>query len=132
MQSNYVSQQHYPIVWSDHAIVSLCIKPTPDEIRGQGYWKFNTALLLETQYKEYMTEKLQEWIALLPEYSNIQLWWENTKLGIKEATIAYATVRARKYHRRISLTIKEIQRHTLTYSPDLEKLTEARERDYSI
>ncbi len=127
IRNKYVSQQHFAVTWSDHAIVSLTFNPIPNEIRGQGYWKFNNSLLLEQEYKVMMREKLQSWIELIPAYPNIQKWWEDTKVYIKEASIAYSTTRNRKFLLRLNLTNKVINFESRSASPDIQRLTDARE-----
>ena len=127
IETSYISQQHFPVIWSDHAIVSLSIDPAPNEFRGQGYWKFNTSLLLDKEYKEMMEKQLQHWIDLTPAYPNIQKWWEEVKLFIKEATISYSTTRNRKFRHRMNLTLQKINQQTMNDDPDLQSLTDARE-----
>ena len=47
-------------VWSDHKIVSTIVMLGKQEKRGQNYWKLNTEILQDKQYRTEMTAFINE------------------------------------------------------------------------
>jgi len=72
-----------PSIAPDHSTILLvlsCPEPTP---RGPGFWKFNNALLQNTEYKEMVRERYP---LLREKHNNIsdkQLFWEVMKMEIE-------------------------------------------------
>ena len=73
-------------VWSDHKILSAIIMIGEKEVRGQNYWKLNTDILNDEQYRTEMTDYINEQKTFKSQYENVIEWWEMTKTYIKMYT----------------------------------------------
>ena len=76
-------------IWSDHKILSTVILLGEGEKRGKNYWKLNTDILLDEQYKTEMTAFIHLQKTYKQDYDNIIEWWEMTKVYIKMYTKKY-------------------------------------------
>ena len=76
-------------VWSDHKILSTVIMLGKEDKRGQNYWKLNTEILHDEQYKTEMTAFINKQKTCKQDYENIIEWWDMTKVYIKMYTKKY-------------------------------------------
>ena len=89
-------------VWSDHKILSTIIMIGEREVRGQNYWKLNTDILNDEQYRIEMTDYINEQKMFKPQYENVIEWWEMTKTYIKMYTKKYCQQINQKRHKEIA------------------------------
>ena len=79
---------------TDHRALVLVLQINDNE-RGPGYWKFNSSLLLENEFVEYMSEELIKEIRSVKNKSETE-GWEIIKKRVKTVTNRYARNRARE------------------------------------
>ena len=101
---NYLSEIHNieikPLVpsISDHAMVLMTVS-TQSNARGPGYWKCNSKVLEE---KGFLSDFNQFWTSLIAQEQNFsKLWWDETKLKIKEFLIKKSKIRSRDNYFRL-------------------------------
>jgi len=51
-----------PSIKSDHSAISLELEEIKENSGGPGYWKLNTALLANEEYKNMINDKLPSWL----------------------------------------------------------------------
>ena len=100
--SHYIRNEFLPTVWSDHLYITLHLPVTPSHPRGSNYWKLNTDVLPEPAYQQEITQLLNARKTQLHLYPTIIEWFEDTKLHIKEVSIAYCEGRRRHQRDAIS------------------------------
>ena len=57
LQDNIVLSDIIPSIYSDHSAILLGVKIMYDKNRGKGYWKFNAALLKDSNYVKELNKK---------------------------------------------------------------------------
>ena len=92
---------------SDHSLVCMKLETSiPD--RGPGYWKLNTDLLLDLEYKNRIQEKIKE-IVSLNESANANTKWELIKGTVRSESISYSAQKS-KERKNVELQLqKEIE-----------------------
>ena len=96
-------------IWSDHKIVSTMVIPGKQEKRGQNYWKLNTEILQDIQYRIEMTTFINNQKTLKLQYENVIEWWEMTKTYIKMYTKKYCQNINQKRQKEISRVKRDIE-----------------------
>lgn len=88
---------HVTFPQSDHkAVVSqLIVGGDKSKGAGKSYWKLNTAVLEESEYRLGIREVIEGAVSLKPLYDEIGEWWDSMKERVKRATIVYCQKRAR-------------------------------------
>ena len=85
-----------PCSLSDHDGISLDIDLPSETKRGPGYWKFNSELLKDENYKNLIKEFWNTWKTKKDHYSSLRTWWELGKIKIKDKTIRFSIQRKRE------------------------------------
>ena len=75
--------------YTDHNAVHLTLR-TQETAHGKGVWKMNTSNLLNTQYKEKLSQLWTHWQSKKPLYNDIRTWWDVGKRHIKSMTIDFS------------------------------------------
>ena len=82
---------------SDHSAISLHVKNSEHNLKGPGFWRFNTSLLKDVNYIEELTELIN---SVRDEYANEMqdkiIFWEWLKFNIRSFSIQYSKKRAKK------------------------------------
>ena len=81
---NDASIHHFP--FSDHDAVALNINLNKS-LNGPGIWKMNAQTIQTHVFRESLEKLWPTWTDKINEYENILLWWEITKINIKQLTI---------------------------------------------
>ena len=55
---------------------------------GQGFWKNNVSLYEDPSCYEYIASQWNKWVNLRPIYSNVVIWWLETKQRLRELLIS--------------------------------------------
>jgi exodeoxyribonuclease-3 len=84
-----------PSIYSDHNIISLEIKCKPNNVRGRGFWKFNTSLLRDKEYVDKINNIIDETIENHKEIKNYGLLWDTVKMRIRGASISYSSYKSK-------------------------------------
>ena len=96
-------------IWSDHKIVSAMVILGKQEKRGQNYWKLNTEILQDIQYRTEMTTFINNQKTLKLQYENVIEWCEMTKTYIKMYTKKYCQNINQKRQKEISRVKRDIE-----------------------
>ena len=84
-----------PSIRTDHSLITLKFaKKESNEFRGRGLWKFNSNLLSDIVYVEYMRGIINMLKAKFRNISDDSLKWELVKFKIRSATISYSKTQA--------------------------------------
>ena len=86
-----VSNSHAPR--TDHRIITLKLS-TNEVKRGKGIWKLNTSLLFDNEYKDKIRNFWAWWKNEKHKYTDIGMWWDMGKVGIKDLSRDYSTVKS--------------------------------------
>ena len=78
-----------------------------EDKRGQNYWKLNTEILHDEQYKTEMTAFINKQKTCKHDYENIIEWWDMTKVYIK----MYAKKHSQQINQRRQKEIAKIKRN---------------------
>ena len=69
----------------------------PDTIPlGPSYWKLNTSVLDEPDYRELITSLWRGWQSRRSEYDSPLIWWDLGKIKIRDIQMRYCKARACK------------------------------------
>ena len=103
------SSEIYPAPISDHDAVITVFKGEKRP-KGKGYWKLNTSILQEENYKDGIKTLIDD---TKKEYTeDKQVLWEIIKIRVKEFSIKYCTLHKRKMSdllRNLELNLKYIK-----------------------
>ena len=94
-----------PAYLSDHSIPWVVIIPTKAE-KGRGFWRFNTRLLADKEYIEFMNTELTE---ILSENRDSVNKWEWLKHKVREKTIMYSSRKNRDRCNKLLLYEKKLK-----------------------
>ena len=108
-----------PFCLSDHDIVYLTLRLDDLRPRGPGLWKFNNSLLQDTNFIEYITERMKALIEGIEHFPSVKLWWDFFKNSLQAETISFSrTKRKNLSHERVVLTNEIIRLKALLVSGD--------------
>ena len=116
-----------PSIKSDHSLITLTISKTSLNKKGQGLWKFNSALLSDQIYVDYMKGIITLNCNLLKEVPNESLKWELMKMEIRKATMSYSKTQSslkRDYEDQLiseynNITLRIEQKYTIEKATQL-------------
>ena len=98
--------------------------------RGTGYWKFNSSLLLNPTFLEYMNSELQK-SSRLTEHKNPKERWEIIKSRIKKAASKFTREQSREENLVISALTKKVNEYeaSLPLTEESDKLWQETKAD---
>ena len=62
MQDDVVSVDIKPSIKSDHSAITLLINGVDDSERGPSFWKFNSTLVNDSDYRFLLDENIKNWL----------------------------------------------------------------------
>ena len=71
-----------PSIKSDHSAIFLELEEINDNGRGPGYWKMNTSLLANEEYKNMINNKLLMWLEEPKDIKDSRSIWDWIKFNI--------------------------------------------------
>jgi len=71
-----------PSIKSDHSAIFLELEEIKENSRGPGYWKLNTALLANEEYKNMINDKLPIWLEEAKDLKDHRSIWDWIKFNI--------------------------------------------------
>ena len=84
-----------PSIRSDHSVITLNLCPPNDDVKGPGFWKMNTSLLNDSNYKNMMQTLLHSLINdQTDDFLNLNARWEWIKYNIRKETMSYSKHKA--------------------------------------
>ena len=108
-----------PFCFSDHDIVYLTIRLDDLRPRGPGLWKFNNSLLQDTNFSEYISDRMNALIEGMEHFPSVKLWWDFFKNSLKAEIISFSkTKRKNLSHERVVLTNEIIKSKALLVAGD--------------
>ena len=117
-----------PLCFSDHDIVFLTLLLDDLRPRGPGLWKFNNSLLQDTNYIEFISDRMSTLIEGIEHFPLVKLWWDFFKNSIKAEIISFArTKRKNLSHDRVVLTNEIIRMKRLLFAGDFSVSSEIHE-----
>ena len=108
-----------PFCLSDHDIVYLTLRLDDLRPRGPGIWKFNNSLLQDTNFTEYISNRMNALIEGIEHFPSVKLWWDFFKNSLKAEIISFSrTKRKNLSHERVVLTNEIIKLKALLVTGD--------------
>lgn len=99
-----------PCVLSDHDYVNLVFDFQRCIPRGPGIWKFNSSLLADELFCDFVSERSSDLSACRFSFDSIKDWWDFFKESLKSDIISYARGKRKRLCReRVSLTNRLIK-----------------------
>ena len=93
-----------PAVFTDHSAINIELDFPNAQINGPGYWKLNTALLQDSEYRQMIKDGIKAW---QEEFSLFQhdkrKLWEAIKYRIRQHSITYSKAKARKARKELEI-----------------------------
>ena len=99
--------EHKMYTFSDHHMVSLNFSQFNHQKLGSSYWKFNSSLLKDLDYIDFMNIFLTNNIVNYPTDQNMLIWWDELKSHIRSATISFCKNKKRRERFTINTLQKE-------------------------
>ena len=73
---------------SDHSFFHISVIIQQNQSFGPGFWKNNVSLYEDHSCYEYIVSQWNKWVNLKPIYSNVVIWWLETKQRLRELLIS--------------------------------------------
>ena len=94
---------------SDHSLISLKLRANSKIKKGSGLWKFNTSLLSDDVYVDYMKGMITRLKQENDYMENKSTKWEFIKMEMRNATISYSKIKAKHKRQYEALLVKELE-----------------------
>ena len=76
---------------TDHSAITIEFQVLQQEVKGPGFWKLNTSLLLNKDYTEAMENNIPKWSNQCSSlFDNQQMSWEWMKYKIREFSFNFS------------------------------------------
>jgi len=82
------SSKIFPCVLSDQNFVDFDFASNLS--RCKGVWKFNCSLLLDTDFKQLMTNEIEKSKLEVNNFASLWDWWDNFKVKIRRISIDFS------------------------------------------
>ena len=99
LMTSTISCEISPCVFSDHDLVCLSIQPDENDSHGPGLWKFNSSLLNDSAFNEYITLSIRDLAACLEHFPSVKSWWDFFKTSIKSDIVSFSKRKRRDLSR---------------------------------
>ena len=94
LQDDVVSVDIKPSIKSDHSAITLLINGVDDSERGPSFWKFNSTLVNDSDYRFLLDENIKNWLEEFKEDVDKRVLWDLLKYKIRQLTIKYSKGKA--------------------------------------
>ena len=113
LYDNIVNCDIIPSIRTDHSAVVLSLEKIQNSIKGPSLWKFNTSLLLDTEYTSQLKVNIIKWNN---EYDmeDARVKWELLKYEIRNFTIGYSKQKRKNiniHQRKLEIELLELERN---------------------
>jgi exonuclease III len=107
-------------LYSDHSPVSIHLEEKTENIRGRGYWKFNSSLLQDNDYVTKINELLDREIPRHDHLENKGLAWDTIKMLVRSETVNYSSHKSKQRREQESKLLEEYKtiETNMTEQPD--------------
>ena len=99
---------------SDHSLIDISFYAQETSNRGPSYWRFNSNLLKNIEYTDYINNRINEVVEKHKDIINPSLLWDTIKMELRSSTICFSKSQAIKNREHI--------KETIIRNSDLEKL----------
>ena len=89
LQDDVVSVDIKSSIKSDHSAITLLINGVDDSERGPSFWKFNSTLVNDSDYRFLLVENIKNWLEEFKEVVDKRGLWDLLKYKIRQLTIKY-------------------------------------------
>ena len=89
LMSSIISCEISPCVFSEHDLICLSIRPDGNNSDGPGLWKFNSSLLSDSTFTEYITHSIRDLADHIEHFPSVKSWWDFFKTSIKSDIISF-------------------------------------------
>ena len=96
-----------PAIRSDHSAITLSFNGIEEHQHGPSFWKFNASLLEDETYVSLIKDKYNSWIEEGKDFEDPRVLWDFIKYKIRQETITYSKIKARKRREKL-LNLKKI------------------------
>ena len=79
-----------PSIKTDHSAIFLELEEIESSGRGAGFWKLNTSLLANENYKHMITNNLPTWLDAGKDIHDPRLLWDWVKFNIRSNSIIFS------------------------------------------
>ena len=79
-----------PSIKSDHSAIFLELEEIKENSIGPGYWKLNTALLANEEYKNMINDKLPIWLEEAKDLKDHRSIWDWIKFNIRTDSMIFS------------------------------------------
>lgn len=94
-----------PCCLSDHDFVDLHINTNSLPPRGPGIWKFNNALLKDSAFCDFVSERIADLSSCIDSFDSVRSWWDFFKESLKCEIVSFAKRKCRQLsYDRVRLT----------------------------
>ena len=97
---------------SDHSAITLSINGVDDLEKGPNFWKFNSNLVNDSTYCEFLTTEYANWLEEFKEVQDKRVLWDLIKYKIRQQTIRYSKTKACKRRAKLQNLEKDLKECT--------------------
>lgn len=87
---------------SDHCFISLELSTFSHVKMGKPYWKFNSSLISDLDYVDYMSIYLKRQVDCCPDNNEIIDWWDRLKERVKLQTIWFSQCKIKRRNQELN------------------------------
>ena len=95
---DYHDQEISPGLKSDHSLVALSLKIRDSQIKGRGFFKFNSSLLKDKTYVDKLKDIISNFKIEHSLETNKGLLWDALKCRIRGFSISYSSAKTKERH----------------------------------
>ena len=121
MQDDVVSVDIKPSIKSDHSAITLLINGVDDSERGPSFWKFNSTLVNDSDYRFLLDENIKNWLEEFKEVVDKRVLWDLLKYKIRQLTIKYSKEKAHSRKAKVKDLEEKLQNRTKNCENDPSK-----------
>ena len=124
-QEDIFSINIIPAIKTDHSAITLNFKKITEHKRGPSYWNFNSSLVDDREYTDFIKNPNPNWLEEYKEITSKCLLWDIIKYRIRKETISFSKRKARERREKLFELEKEVKRwqEMCDESPTSENLT---------
>ena len=121
LQDDVVSVDIKPSIKSDHSATALLINGVGDGERGPSFWKFNSTLVNDSDYRFLLDENIKIWLEYFREVVDKRVLWDLLKYKIRQFTIKYSKEKAHSRKAKVKDLEEKLQNCTKNCEDDPSK-----------
>ena len=121
LQDDVASVDLKPSIKSDHSAITLLINGVGDCERGPSFWKFNSTLVNDSDYRLLLDENIKNWLEEFNEVVDKRVLWDLLKYKIRQFTIKYSKEKAHSRKAKVKDLEEKLQNCTKKCEDDPSK-----------